>query len=108
MPCFSKYWSKIACKLGTAQIENSRSEKLLGVNNGSKLNFDKNIKIIYGKTQGKINALKKAASFTNIEKMKLIMNTYCNSQFSYYPLAWMFHGRSRNNTINKLQRKVST
>lgn len=50
--------------------------KLVEVNIDSKANFDKQIKIICGKAQRKINALKNVASFTNMEKRKLIMNTF--------------------------------
>ena len=52
------------------------AHKLVEVNIGSKANFDKQIKIICGKAQRKINALKNVASFTNMEKRKLIMNTF--------------------------------
>ena len=52
------------------------AHKLVEVNIDSKANFDKQIKIICGKAQRKINALKNVASFTNMEKRKLIMNTF--------------------------------
>lgn len=52
------------------------AHKLVEVNIDSKANFDRQIKIICGKTQGKINVLKNVASFTNVEKRDLIMNTF--------------------------------
>ena len=52
------------------------AHKLADVNIDIKANFDKQIKIICGKAQGKINALKNVASFTNMEKRDLIMNTF--------------------------------
>ena len=52
------------------------AHKLVEVNIDSKANFDKQIKIICGKAQRKINALKNVASFTSMEKRKLIMNTF--------------------------------
>ena len=33
--------------------------------------------------------------------MRLIMNAYFSSQFSYCPLTWMFHNRSLNHKINR-------
>ena len=44
---------KVYANVVTTQIWNSKSVKLLGVNIGSKLNFDKHIKIICGKSWGK-------------------------------------------------------
>ena len=59
---------KIKCR----QIE-------IKLNIDSKLNFDKNIKIISGNVQKKINALKRVTLLKNIEKRKLIINAFFNS-----------------------------
>ena len=34
------------------------------------------------------------------------MNSFFDSQFNYCPLIWMFHSRSVNNKINRLQERV--
>ena len=34
--------------------------------------------------------------------LRLLMQTFINSQFSYCPLIWMFHSRTLNNRINSL------
>lgn len=67
--------------IGTTQISDSKSEKLLWVNIGNKLHFENHIKIICGKTQEKINALKRVAPIVNLEKRNLT-----NSQFKYCSL----------------------
>ena len=36
----------------------------------------------------------------------VLMNGFITSQFSYCPLVWMFHGRSLNNRINKINEKA--
>ena len=36
------------------------------------------------------------------KKQRFIMNVFITSQFSYYPLIWMFHSRTLNNRINKI------
>ena len=38
----------------------------------------------------------------NLSKKKMLMNPFCKSQFSYCPLVWMCHNRTRNNKINHL------
>ena len=85
---------KVHVNIGTARIENRKSEKIIEVNIDSKLNFDEHIKMFCSKAQEKINALKRGAPFMNIEKSKLIRNGFINSQFRYCPLTRMFHSRS--------------
>lgn len=67
--------------IGTTQINDSKSEKLLWVNIANKLHFENHIKIICRKTQEKINALKRVAPIVNLEKRNLT-----NSQFKYCSL----------------------
>ena len=39
-------------------------------------------------------------------KMRLLIKSFVESQFSYCPLIWMFCSRSMNNKINKLQERA--
>ena len=64
------------------------------MNIDSKLSFEKHL-----------SALGRVAPFMNIEKRKMIMNAFFNSQFSYCPLIWMFHNRLINNKINRLHER---
>ena len=96
---------KLHVNIGTSQIENSKYEKLLGVNIDSKLSFEKHLNIICSKARAKINALGKAAPFMNIEKRRTIMNAFFNSHFIYCLLIWMFHSRLINNKINRLHER---
>ena len=40
------------------------------------------------------------------KKRCVLMNSFIISHFSYYHLAWMFHCRTLNNQINKVQVKA--
>ena len=91
--------------IGTSQIENSKYEKLLGVNVDSKLSFEKHLNIICGKARAKINALGRVGPFMNIEKWRIIINAFFNSQCSYCPLIWIFHSRLINNKIDRLHER---
>ena len=96
---------KLHANIGTSQTENSKYEKLLGVNIDSKLSFEKHLNIICGKARTKINAIGRVALFMNIEKRRTIMKLFSNSQFSYCPLIWMFHSRLIDSKINRLHER---
>ena len=42
-------------------------------------------------------------AFMNPDKLRLLMNSFIKSQFSYCPLIWMFHDRALNAKVNKIQ-----
>ena len=91
--------------IGTAQIENTQNEKLLGITIDSKLSFDKHIQQICSRASAKLKALARIAPFMNIAKTKILMNAFFNAQFSYCLLTWMFHNKKLNNKINKLHER---
>ena len=65
-------------KIGDFHINNSLSEKLLGITFDCKLKFNKHIEDICQKASQKINALERLA--------RIILNTFFNSQFTHCPL----------------------
>ena len=93
---------KVHINIGTAQIENSQFEKLLGVTLDSRLTFEKHIQQICGKA---LKALARITPLMDIEKRKISMNAFFHAQFSYCPLTWMFHSRNLNNKTNKLHER---
>ena len=42
----------------------------------------------------------------NVEKLKIMMNAFVFSQFSYCPLVCMFHDRSVNKKVNKINERA--
>ena len=91
----------VSMKLDNIEIENSNCERLLEVKIDLKLNFKEHLDGIIKKASRKINALSRIASYMNIEKRRLLMNSFFASQFNYCPLVWMCHHRSVNNKINR-------
>ena len=41
-----------------------------------------------------------------LEKRRIVMKTFIESQFNYCPLIWMFHSRTMNNKINRLHERA--
>ena len=42
----------------------------------------------------------------SLDKRKMLLKAFIESQFSYCPLIWMFHSRTLNNKISRLQEKA--
>ena len=86
-------------------IDCSNSVKLLGITVDKKLNFCEHISKLCKKVSSKLHALARISNFMNQDKLRLIMKSFIESQFSYCPLVWMFHSRSLNNRINRLHER---
>ena len=67
-------------------IHNSHSRKLLGVAFDNKLKFEKHITSICQKENRKLNALANMTPYMDLQKMRILMNAFFNSQFNYCPV----------------------
>ena len=97
--------SATSIKIGQASIQNSSSEKLLGIIIDKDLNFTKHATNICNKASRKFNALARVSNYMDQEKRRVIMKAFFQSQFGYCPLIWMFHSRALNNRINRLHER---
>ena len=88
------------------QIKFSTAETLLGITINSELNFDNHLSAICNKVSRKINALGRIANCISLEKRRIVMKTFIESQFNYCLLIWMFHSRNINNKINRLHERT--
>ena len=52
----------------------------------------------------KLNALHRIESHMSLDKRKMLLRAFMESQFSYWPLIWMFHSRTLNK-LNQLHEK---
>ena len=68
--------------------------------------FEKHIKELSKKGNLKLHALTRCAKFISTEKRHVIFKGFTISQFTYCPLAWMFHTKQLNNRINSLHEKA--
>ena len=88
------------------QITSSLNEKLLGITFDLKLKFEEHISKICNIVNKKLNALHRIANHMSLDKRKMLLTAFIESQFSYCPLIWMFHSRTLNNKTNILHEKA--
>ena len=83
-------------------MKNSKEQETLGVTIDNKLTFKSHIKNLCNKASQKIGALSRLSNHLNDSQKRLVLNSTVKSQFSYYPLVWMFCSIKSNNMINKV------
>ena len=95
----------IWAKIGHTQLWEQNNVKLLGVNIDSKLSFNTHVSSLCVKTGRKLTALSRLAKFLTTQQRRVLIKAFIESQFNYCRLVWMFHSRTLNNKINKLQER---
>ena len=93
-------------RVGNFNIQNSKSEKLLGIIFDNGLTFNSHISKICSKASQKLHALSRVSNFMNFRQRKVLMQAFIHSQFGYCPLVWMFHSRKLNNRINNIHERA--
>ena len=92
--------------IGETMVAESVEEKLLGVSLDKNLDFKSHVNAISKYAGQKLHALARISSYIYVEKLRIMMNTFVMSQFSYCTLIWMFHDRSAHKKINKTHEKA--
>ena len=92
----------IWANVGGMKIWESEEEKLLGLNIDRSLKFNSHISNICNKAGQKLTAITRIAKFLSLEKRRILIKSFFESQFEYCSLLWMGHSRTLNNRINTL------
>ena len=92
-------------KVGQEIIWESSQEKLLGLVIDKKLSFNKHLTILCKKSSAKVTALARMMKIIPVEKKRILMKAFIESQFSYCPLIWMFCSRKMNGRINYIHER---
>ena len=74
-------------------ISNTKCEKLLGIHTDKELTFEPNLKSLCKKPNQKF------------DQIKILLNAFITSQFSYAPVVWIFYNRTLNNHINRIHER---
>ena len=108
LPLFAWFNSTTASTalIDGSSIESNTKEILLGITIDRDLKFDEHVNNLCKKACQKLNALVRLAPFMNVDKKRMIMKAFIESQFGYCPLVWIFHSRSLNNKINLINERA--
>ena len=77
-------------KINNVVLTSNVEEKLLGITLDSELKFEKHMTDICNKASQKIHVLSKITSYISLNKQRLLLKTFVESLFNYFPLIWMF------------------
>ena len=98
-------YENIWANIGKTKIWESKKQKLLGAEIDRTLSFDEYNASLCKKAGKKLSVLARLSNFMCTNKKRLLMKSFIESQFGYYPLIWMFHSRGVNNKINHLHER---
>ena len=93
-------------KVENFTIQNSASEKLLGITIDGHLNFNEHVSNLCKTASLKITALARVFPYMTLNQRRTSIKAYFMSQLGYYPLVWMNQTRSLNNRINTLHERA--
>ena len=71
----------------------------------SSLKFDKHVTELCKKAGSKLTALSRLAKVLPFQKIKILMKSFFDSQFSYCPLTWISIHRGTNHEVNRLHER---
>ena len=97
---------QIWTKLDRDIVWESNDVKLLGITFDNNVKFGKHVSNICSKADRKLSALTRVAKFLPYKKRGILFKAFTESQFKYYPLAWVFHGRQTNDKMHKLHERT--
>jgi len=103
---FGDQSNKLALKIETNPVVESREQNLLGITVDKKLTFKTHVESLCKKANQNLHALSRISCYLSTGQLKLTMKTFILSQFNYCPLVWMFCDRTLDNKINRIYEKA--
>ena len=97
---------KICMEINIAIVCASNSVKLLGITIDADLRFDHHVKTLCQKVNINVKAFSRVASLLDLEKAKLLYNSFLLSNFNYCPRIWIFCGKQCNKEINRMHKRA--
>ena len=95
----------VFANIGETRLWEEYCAKLFGIQIDRYLNFKKHVRELCKKAGKKLNRMSRVAKYKSLEKRKINMRIFFESQFTYCPLIWMFCDRVLNRKINHLHER---
>ena len=92
--------------LNNNEIASSNEQKLLGILLDSKLIFDSHITSLCKKACQNLSPLGRVNHYLTPDQKILLLNSVVKSQFSYFPLIWMFTSQYVKNASNSIHEQA--
>ena len=93
-------------EIGNIIVKATRSVKLLGIPVDDEFKFEKHVKTQCQKVYKKVGAFSRAAPYMDEKKGKILYHTFIMSNFNYFPLIWMFCGKTQNKEIDRVHKRA--
>ena len=75
--------------IGNEKIWESNKQKLLGLDIDRNLNFNEHVSSLCRKVGNKLSVLARLSNFMSFKLRRILLKTFIESQFGYWPLIWM-------------------
>ena len=99
--------ANVSVTINNENILNSKQEKLLGITIDYTFSCLPHVRNICKQASKKLHALSRICKFMTQDKHRMIIKAFIDTQFSYCPLLWIFHGnRGINNTLHKIHERA--
>ena len=79
----------IWANIGNKKIWESNKQKLLGLDIDRNLNFNEHVSSLCRKVGNKLSVLARLSNFMSFKLRRILLKTFIESQFGYWPLIWM-------------------
>ena len=89
-----KKWKSVKLIRNSTEIEESKKVVFGSIQVDSFLSFNEHVDHLSHRTIYKLHALRRIRKYVSLEKAKLLCNTFINSQFSVFPIFWIFCKKS--------------
>ena len=103
---FGEKNEKVKINFGETVIEESNEETLLGITPDAKFSFKTRVQSFWRTASQKLHALSRISIFMDSEKIKLMINSFALSHFSYCLLIRRFRDRKSDKKINRIQERA--
>ena len=80
----------MSLNINSNSIISSNWVKLLGINIGSRLNFEPHVSDLCKSAASQLNALLRLKLYLTFEARKVMIESFVYSNFNYCPLVWEF------------------